>query len=313
MALVGALAVAISLYFFRVQIDSLYRQDFAGRIRGIEFEYAEVDAVSAASDEVGALQNDLLTQLGRRFAGEEGARPFIINGDGQIILWPDDTGLQRDVSAGLLDHAGDTGELSVTLPTGQGPTWFFAQYYPAWDWYTGYTVPEAERFSPFQRFLRILVAAILLAAIIAFGLYSLTLRRLLRPLHLVQAALEEYRGGDLRGRVAATRRDEIGRIGTGINEFADRLTEIIERIRASSETNVAIESRLSGTSREAVDGIQRISTSTEDISAQVERLDSLVDRSDASVNRIDAEIHRLLERIEDRWPPSPSLPRVSRR
>jgi HAMP domain-containing protein len=215
MLMVGALAAGISLYFFRMQIESLYRQDFTGRIRGIEFQYADVDAVSAASDEVEALQNDLLRQLQRRFEGERGARPFIMNGTGQIILWPDDTGLDRDLAENILGRAEGEQDISVTLESEAGPVWFFARYYPPWDWYTGYAVPEADRFSLFRRFLWVLITATLALSVLAFGVYFLALRRMLRPLQSVQEALEHYSNGDLRIRLSATGNDEIGKISRG--------------------------------------------------------------------------------------------------
>ncbi len=299
MLAVTGMAVVMSLYFFQIQIGRLYEQDFSSRIRGIEFEYAEVDAVSAASEEVELLQTDLLARLGRRFEGEAGARPFILTGLGEVILWPDDIGLNRSLAVSLPDVADDDGAISTTLETENGAMWFIGRYYRPWNWYTGYVVPESERFSLFRRFLVVLTGSTVGMVVLFITGYFFLLRRTLHPLAAVEEALELYTAGDLRSRIDAPRDDEIGRISGGINVFADHLSGIIDGIKNSSQVNISIEGKLSTSSRQAVDGIGHISLATQDIARQIDHLNDLVSRSDESVARIDQEIGRLNRRIED--------------
>ncbi len=297
--IVALLSVFISLYFYRLQIEELYERDFLGRIYEIELDYADVDATSSASSAVEQLQEELLVNLQRRFEGQEGARPYIMNGDGDLILWPDDLGLDRSIAPTLRGIVDEDGTIMDTLPTNRGPMWFIGRYYDPWDWYTGYVVPESERFALFRQFVYVLVGATILAALATFAGYFAVLGVILRPLRLVCNALQRYSDGDLRIRIAVHRKDEVGEIGEGINVFADRLSEIIGRIKNSSNVNISIEKRLNSSSRDAVEVTKTITAATEDIAVQIDRLNDLAGQSDGSVERIGTEITRLTQRIED--------------
>ena len=301
MLLVAVVAIAISLLFFRSQIQELYERDFSGRIEAIEYEYSDVDAISAATDQVYALQADLLDRLRRRFEGDDGARPFIFNGDGEVVLWPDDTGLDRSLAAALTQAADKQSDVSLTIETDDGAHGFVVSYYEAWDWYTGYTISEQQRFELFRRYLMVLIVATVGFAILALLVYLPVLRRMLSPLEQVGAAIARYTQGDLRARIAVRHEDEIGRIADGVNTFVDRLTEIVESIKSSSNVNVAIEGRLSESSRYATDLMAQITSATRDISTQVDRLNELMKQSNGSVDRIGEETTLLSERIEEQF------------
>ncbi|MFW6312727.1 MAG: methyl-accepting chemotaxis protein [Spirochaetota bacterium] len=301
MLIVAAVATAVSLSFFRSQIERLYERDFAGRIEAIEYEYADVDAMSAATDQVYALQTALLERLERRFAGDEGARPFIANGNGEIILWPDDAGLDRELATTILEQAETERTSTITIATDAGTYWFIVDYYRAWDWYTGYAVSNEERFAVFSQFLIVLAIAIVAITLVSLLVYLFSVRRLLSPLRAVGSALACYTEGELRMRIAIRKHDEIGRIAEGVNSFADRLSEIVESIKNSSEVNITIEERLSESSRSASDLMQSITAATSDITRQVERLNGLMKQSSGSVERIGAETSRLSERIEEQF------------
>ncbi|HKJ86199.1 MAG TPA: methyl-accepting chemotaxis protein [Spirochaetia bacterium] len=301
MLLVAAVATVVSLSFFRTQIERLYERDFSSRIEAIEYEYADVDAMSAATDQVYALQTALVDRLQRRFAGDEGARPFVANGTGEIVLWPDDAGLSRDLAPTILEQTDPDRTTTVTLATDSGTYWFIVNYYEPWDWYTGYAVADEDRFAVFSQFLLVLAIAMVAITLVSVVVYLFAVRRLLNPLKSVGSALACYTDGDLRMRIAVRGRDEIGRIADGVNSFADRLSEIVESIKNSSEVNVTIEERLSVSSSSATELMRSITAATSDITKQVERLNELMKQSNGSVERIGAETSRLSERIEEQF------------
>ena len=299
--LVAAVTVAMSIFFFRQEIEDLYYQDFTSRIEGIEFEYADVDAVSAASDEVARLQSQLLERLERRFEGDNDARPVIFNGDGERILWPDTLDLGRDVVDRLLTEADAGTPVATTIESETGAYWFVLDYYDPWDWYTGYLVSDEARFVALRSFLLVVSAAAAGVGVLALVVYVLALRVSLRPLGAVESALGRYSDGDLRARISVRRRDEVGQIAEGVNRFADRLTEIVRSIKSSSDVNVTIEERLGESSTHAAKQMEQITAATSDISQRVERLNELMSSSSASVELIDAEMGKLTERIEEQF------------
>lgn len=300
--LVSLLIVGVSLLFLGREINHLYFQDYSSRIDGFRIEYDDVDAVSAATDEVQMLQTQLLDRLVRRFASAEESLPFIFNGAGNIIVWPDALGIERELAQVLLEQGPDgTERTDITLETRAGAYWFIIDYYKPWDWYSGYAVSNSNRFESFGSFLVIVAAAVAVVGAVALLIYLAALRSALSPLAAVESALGRYGDGDLRARIAARREDEIGQIANGVNRFATRLTEIVGSIKNSAEANVAIEERLAESSRSASSLMAKIATATQDIASRVDQLSTLMHESNASVERIRTETDALTERIDEQF------------
>ena len=89
---------------------------------------------------------------------------------------------------------------------------------------------------------RYLLWAGLVALLVASLLSYLLTRRVLRPLFQMTEASRQIAAGNFTARVEATRRDEIGELGTAFNRMADSL-EQLERLRKSMVADVAHELR----------------------------------------------------------------------
>lgn len=304
--LTALVAIVVALFFFRQQVELLYEQDFLGRVEGIEVEFDEVDGLSAASEEVPRLQAELLQRLERRFEGREGARPFIVNGRGTVILWPDDQGLPRQIAEDLLalpeaENAAELGSFTPQFQTESGPIWAVVDYYAPWDWYTGYTVSNAERFQSIRQFVLVLVIASLIIALVVTVLYVAIVGRTIAPLFDVEEAMAKYGDGDLRTRLKVRGKDEIAQIAGGVNSFADRLSQIVQSIRESSQSSVTIESQLGASSEGASVLMGEITGGTREISGRVDRLNELMISSNDSVEKITEAIGSLIERIDEQF------------
>ncbi len=297
--LIAALTIGISIYFFRDEVKQLYQQDFESRIRGIEYEYSDIDAMSAASDEVARLQEQLLEQLSRRFQNEKGVQPFIINGDLELILWPEALQVEKNYAEAILSRANEADEVDTVLDTNAGDYWFIASYYEPWDWYTGYAVSQAHKYGSLTTFFTINSLITIAVALIAILSYYLILRSSLNPLKQADAAVSRYTEGDLRERIPVKREDEAGRIASGINQFADRLSGIVGSIKASSELNMSIEKRLGESSNDAADLIHKIAENSDVITSKVDELSTLMNQSDSSVEKISGEVGKLADRIQE--------------
>lgn len=302
----SAVAVTLSLTFFRRQVDVLYEQDFSSRAEGIEFEYTDIDAMSAASSEVWNLQNTLVDELGRRYRGAGSRHPFVFNGAGEIVLWSDEIGLDRSFAEALaleVDELDTTDEdqIATTRETEIGTVLVVLHYYEPWDWYTGYIVTNTERYALLRQFLLVLGGALLLVALLSVLVYIFTIRRMLSPLLRVEDALREYGEGDLRSRVNVSRHDELGRIASGINQFAVNLSGIVNSIAESSRSSVTVERSLNESAESASQLMGDITGGTKEISGRVDRLNELMITSNDSVERISSEIEALSNRIEDQF------------
>jgi len=299
--LTAAVAAGASLYFFRQQIERLYFQDYTGRIDGIEYEYEDVDAIGAASEDVWELQNELLERLDRRFAGREGARPFIFNGTGQIILFPETVSDPRATVASLEVRRDDEFPESRTITVEGTVYWAVIDYYPAWDWYTGYIVEDARRFELLRQFLITVGSASAVLAVVAILLYIWQVRSLLSPLGAVSLALEAYGSGDLSRRISVRRNDEVGAIANGVNRFADRLSSIVAEMKSSRDTNVTVQRQVQGSKEQSQQKISDISLSAGEIEALIGALDEHAGAVTRAFAQIKQETDRLTARIEEQF------------
>jgi two-component system sensor histidine kinase BaeS len=87
-----------------------------------------------------------------------------------------------------------------------------------------------------------IVAVTGLVLLLAIGVTALVGVRLVRPLRALTAAAGRMRDGDGSARVAATGRDEIGRLATAFNDMAERRREV-EELRQAMVGDIAHEMR----------------------------------------------------------------------
>ncbi|AFG38205.1 methyl-accepting chemotaxis protein [Spirochaeta africana] len=301
MLILSAVTVATAFWFFRAEIGRVYTQDFLSRIRAMEYEYDIVDAMSAATEEVEEIQTELLIRLEQQYMGDSYVQPFIINGDGRRIVWPDGLGLVGQGADPLLAAASPDDGIRTTVATDYGRSLFVGEYYPAWDWYTGFAVPDAVRFEGLYAFILTAVTLALLLTLAAFAGYAWMLRRSLGPLEQVAGALRSFGDGDLRQRIHLHSRDEIGRISDGVNTLAVSLSEMVQSIRDSVEEQTAVERSLYSSSENAGDLIARITTSTDEIASETDQLNEISAKTGGSIQTIAVQIARLVERIEEQY------------
>ncbi|MCF7915141.1 MAG: HAMP domain-containing protein [Spirochaetaceae bacterium] len=297
--IIAAATIGTSIFFFKSEVEQLYRQDFQSRIRGIEYEYTDIDALGAASEEVNRLQTELLDQLSRRFEQNEGIQPFIINGSLELILWPEALEIDKEYASEILDQADQSDTIDTVINTNAGEYWFIANYYEPWDWYTGYAVAESERFGILNKFFVVIFLVTAAIALMAIFSYYLIIRNSLQPLRSIDSAIGLYTEGDLRTRISVKREDEVGRIANGVNQFAERLSAIVSSIKNSSELNVTIEKQLSESSQTAGEKMEKITADSDVITEQVGQLNQLTEQSHSSIERIGSEIAKLTDRIQE--------------
>ena len=299
--LTAAIAIGASLIFFRLEIEALSLENYSGRLQGIEFEYEDVDAIGAASDQVWELQNELLERLERRFDGSDGARPFIFNGDGQVILFPETVEAPRETIGGLgVERAGDF-PTTRTVTSDGTVYWTVIDYYRNWDWFTGYIVEDAERFTILRQFVLIASGAAVIIIVIALLVYFQQVGSMIRPLNSVSLALSAYGRGDLQQRISVRRSDEIGEIASGVNEFADRLATIVRELKRSRDANVEIQRQLTQSSDTSQSRIAEITLNAAEIQELISALDANTDAVNDAFSRIAQEAEKLTASIEEQF------------
>ncbi|MFW5826813.1 MAG: methyl-accepting chemotaxis protein [Alkalispirochaeta sp.] len=307
MLLLAVLTVTLSVVTIRREIRSLDRGDYSERIRNFEYDYRQVDAVSAATDEAYEIQQELMQELEQKYLGFEQARayPFIVNGDAQAIMHLPESELSEDTltdeiaprlaEAEMADQ--QPREFTIDVPEFNG--WVIASYYESWDWYTGYVMSDATRFAGVRRLISGLAMAVAAVAIVMFLGFGVLLNRLLRPVGPIERLLSHAQAGDLTGRLGSTGRGEVARIAAAVDTLLERFASIIGEITDSSRDTAQTGRELKEFADGALETFRGIGESTTTIADDMGTLGSRVEDSTSRVSGIADHLSSLKETVQE--------------
>lgn len=324
MLAIGTVTIAYAMLVFRSEIGQLFADDYAERIRNIEFEYMDLDAVSGATgtadsaggatdaasgatwsadqQDVAAQQATLLERLNQRFiAGREMlGQPFIFNGDKQIVLY-----LETPKRSGTMlletvfpNVAGQgSGQFRASL--GDTPYWFIFSYYAPWDWYTGFLMEDESRFKSLHEFTRNIIIVIVLIMVLFSFIYLVVLRLTLKPLRAIPVAMQRFLDGDVQQELPVPNNDETSRIAASFNDFVGQLRQILSVMAKTSSDNVHIENELNRQAGATADRIKSISQSTAATRQRITDLTGRNTRSSELASAIGLHLKQLKQAIDE--------------
>lgn len=284
---------------FTSEISNLNELDFAERLRVLEYEYnkLEVDAVSGASDNIQKIQDEVITELEKKYGSIEGlsAYPVILNGDGKTVFHPNnavvdkkifletqaDKIIEKQKGSYVFDY--ETNGVSETL-------WVKFSYYEAWDWYTAYIIPNSDRYSTVKRLILSMgIMVFILSSVMSFIIY-IFLNKNLSPLKSLVNAATEVTEGNLTVDIPVKKKDEIGTIALRFNDVVTTLKRLIISLKSLQQENRVIETKVIQSTSASAHSISNIISETDAIGNSVERLDSQVELSLTAVHSIESSI-----------------------
>jgi methyl-accepting chemotaxis protein len=140
-----------------------------------------------------------------------------------------------------------------------------------------------------QLLVGLLVVSLLLGVVMAL----LMSRAIGRRLHQMVAALRDVAAGDLTRRVAVTSRDEVGLMGTALNDALTTLHEAVgsitgtaTRLAASSEELTTVSERLVRDADQAATQADVVSTAADEVSTSAQAAASSTEEMSASIQEI---------------------------
>ena len=279
---------------FTSEITKLYAQDFGERLENIEIEYADVDAVSGASEDANQARQEVLNRLERKYVDRDDSRaqPWIINGDGETILSVGDP-LPNDTITELILENDEV----FTFDDGSNRYWTVFSYFEPWDWYTGYRVTESmmkmEVTEFVKRMILILAASTVVLSILLFILESRTLAPLIRVGRVVESAAE----GDLTGDPGKTSKDEIGRLAAGTRRMIANIADLVKNIGSQAARSSEAEEELYDRSNLLLSSAEEAGRGTREIRTRMEGLEAGIDRGRQAADTIDSETKSLADAI----------------
>jgi methyl-accepting chemotaxis protein len=149
-------------------------------------------------------------------------------------------------------------------------------------------VEEARATSDRTRTTLIVVS--LLALLLAAGLAVLITRSLTRPLARTVNVLRAVAGGDLSTRLTDTSDDELGQMGTALNETLDQMSGTVDGIARSSATLSSASEELSAVSQEMSAAAEETAVQAGSVSVAAEQVSNNVQSVSAGAEELGASI-----------------------
>lgn len=291
-----------SIRFFEQSLTAANRADYMERLRTIIHEYevmngsdaaSSADAVSAASTSEDALSK-ILETLQKRYERAR-RKPYIIDSSGAVKLDYADDPIAKLGKLEKLIKAKD-GDLLIE----SGKTRVFVSYYAKWDWYTFFTVPEAERLAPWYSFRAMIITAYFIAVAGFIAAQLIGLRFDFAPLSRMMTMLKQFSGErwnlstDFRKEGAA----ELQALCRSFNDFIAKLRELITDVRMT-------DSRLGTTGDHLVSSVEAVGSALSSIHGELLELRKLaaedqrnaIDEASAAVRAVAEETASLAREI----------------
>jgi methyl-accepting chemotaxis protein len=119
-------------------------------------------------------------------------------------------------------------------------------------------------------------ACIAIIMVLSSVVYAMVYRMVVIPATQSVKVASNIAAGDLRQRVPATSKDELGRLSSEINTMASGLEKLIIDIRRSAAENAAIAGQVAGGSRQMSEGTTQQAASAEEASSSVEEMHATI-------------------------------------
>ena len=300
--LVATVTVAYAILVFRNEIDRLYATDFFERLRNIEYEYADLDAITSSTEDAEREQGELLTRLRNRFvAGREmSATPFIFNGDRELVMFIGRDGVTwHDLLDSVFDSVVGRRDGHGRFTLAGAEYWVAFSYFEPWDWYTGYYMPESVRFEGLVRFARNISIVIIALIGLFVVVYLRLLGRTLRPFSAIPVAMRNFLDGDVNQKLVVRGNDEVADISRNFNEFVERLRDMLAAMRRACDENSSVESELTRQTQEGIERMRAIGGNTATMTKRVSDFNARIEGSANAAERIGAQVGDLNRSIDE--------------
>jgi methyl-accepting chemotaxis protein len=287
---------------FKKEIASLYRIDLSERLRLVELDYhaTDTDAISGASEDASSIQKTVLEELNSKYLQleDDALSPFIINGEGEIILTMDraliETVLSSPDGQGMFTEEG--GERSVALDS--GVYWIIFSYFEEWDWYTGYILSNEVRYSSVLSFTKRIVIIILIISVLMVTLITLMINSLISRMKMISRHTDLILEGNLEHRLETGTMDEAGILAENVNLFTEHLQEIILGIHSSQGDTEQIKDELSKIVSRTADLMDNIDGRTGNISRGMSDLNKQIQEAGESLDKISGQVGDLNKKAD---------------
>jgi len=273
----------------------------------------KADSQTAPKAAVGIVLN--LNSLSRYFETEKIKNAFtvLIDNKGLVVYHPDSS-IRMKLNLFNSDEAGFKGlkTLAENMTAGQEGSGVFykpdgtkmdAFFYPLQSipgWSYLIAISEAELLRPAQNVVNTAILAFIGLALILAILIFLVSRIISKPVQETRNAIADLaRGeGDLTKRLTILSRDELGEMGTNLNQFLDLIHSIVGSVRNIVEQMRLLGDELQANTTQSASSARQISSNTQEIRDKLVSQSAGVSETLATVEQINRNIRSFLQMIE---------------
>ena len=216
-----------------------------------------------------------------------GGFAFLLSKDGKVVAHPDASLALKDasavseqLSAAALKDALDPKAGWVEAKVGDNTFLISGTPVPETDWQLFVAARKDEALGSLSALLRTaVITALIMMAIAALAMTG-TIAAMLRGVDQVRAALDDISAGDgdLTQRLPSGGRDEVGRIASSFNVFAEKIQRMLLDVRSASNS-------ISTASSEIAIGAQDLSQRTEQTASNLQQAASSMEQLTATVRQ----------------------------
>ncbi|MBX8494446.1 methyl-accepting chemotaxis protein [Pseudomonas cichorii] len=145
---------------------------------------------------------------------------------------------------------------------------------PSQDWYIGIVLDKQAALASISAFRNSAIIATVVAGLITLLLLGLLMRVLMKPLHLINHAMEDIAlgDGDLTRRLSIVSHDEFGHLAESFNRFGDRIHASISEVSSTTKALNEATRRVLSASNSSVEKSEHQSGYTTTVAAAIEEL-----------------------------------------
>lgn len=279
-----------------------YSQPYVDAVTG-KLVISVIKPIYKDGRDIGVVAIDLLIdEVGRVLKeykiGKNGYAILITN-DGTVVYHPDESQILNSNMTDMDGKLGEIGKLMIQGRSGidsyeyEGVKKFFGySSIKSNSWSIGTNIEASETEVRVNSFIRENMIVVSLFGLILIGIIYVMVKMILKPIPKILDGMQKFAYGDLSCRIDMDSEDEIGMIGQSFNNLVRSISDMIVKIKRSSDemqnaSNVLVD--VSEYSKEALDEISK---------AVSEVAGATVEQADDTQKSV-SEVHSFGEQIEN--------------
>ncbi|KFX26348.1 methyl-accepting chemotaxis protein [Ralstonia solanacearum] len=209
---------------------------------------------------------------------------FLVNAAGKIVAHPDDkltlkqaTDLSADLNEATLAALAQS-DKPLQVDVGGAAKLLYRQGVQGTDWGLVVALDKSDATAGMRSLVATSIGVLVVVALVAAVIVGAMTARAFRRLSMIRDAMDDIGSGsgDLTKRLPADGQDEVAQIARSFNAFADKLTAVLQQIRAGSDSVRSAAQEIAAGNADLSQRTEEQASSLEETASSMEELTSIV-------------------------------------